>query len=210
MEWDDGEVAPSPLQPVDHWPGLKGRRQRFNPRQTEGQEEVSPLTAAMDGGSSADPGQTRATTPASNPTSGAATPFSKPTNEATTTASRPTPGPPRERHREEGVGETAGPRTERSSVFSRLGQSKPTALHVRQTVSRIYGSAPRGGCCLEASVPCHGTSWTLSLAPASFVDEEGIREQRATNPGLYFTTIAAGRRQRSAIARGRPVKLVFS
>ena len=80
------------------------------------QEEAQSPSAAVDGDCSADPGPTLATTPSSNPT-----------NEATTTASRRTPGPPRERHREEDSKETVGPRSERSSVFSRLGRSKTTA-----------------------------------------------------------------------------------
>ena len=103
-----------------------GRRQR-NPRRMEGQEEVQPPSSAVDRDPSEDPGQTRVTTPASNPINGATTPVSNPTNGANTTSSRPTPGPPRERHREEKSEEPAGPREKRSSVFSRLGRSKTTA-----------------------------------------------------------------------------------
>ena len=85
MEWDDGEVAPSPLQFVESWPRLKGRRQRFNPRRMEGQEEAQPPSSAMEP-ADGDPGQNGATTPTSNPANGATTPTSNPANGAITPA----------------------------------------------------------------------------------------------------------------------------
>ena len=53
---------------------------------------------------------------------------------------------------------------------------------------------------MEASVRSRGITWTLFLVPASIVDDEGIRGQRATNSGLSSATTAAGKRQRFVIA----------
>ena len=38
----------NPLRPVESWPRFRGRRQRFNPRQVESQEEAQPPTPAID------------------------------------------------------------------------------------------------------------------------------------------------------------------
>ena len=51
MEWDDDGATPSPLRPVESWPRLRGRRQKFNPRRVECQGEAPPssLISAPDG-----------------------------------------------------------------------------------------------------------------------------------------------------------------
>ena len=48
MEWDNDGTTPSPLRPLESWPHLRGRRQRFNPRQVESQEEAQPSTSTIE------------------------------------------------------------------------------------------------------------------------------------------------------------------
>ena len=48
MEWDKDETTPSPLRPLESWPSLRGRKQRFNPRQVESQEEAQPSTSTIE------------------------------------------------------------------------------------------------------------------------------------------------------------------
>ena len=48
MEWDNDGTTPSPLCPLESWPHLRGRRQRFNPRQVESQDEAQPSTSTIE------------------------------------------------------------------------------------------------------------------------------------------------------------------
>ena len=109
MEWDGDWTTPSPLRPLESWPRLRARGQRFNPRQVESQEEAPPSDPTIEPTQSSEggigPQEPRRVTPP---------------RETTVEGRPPSRAPSGARVDEH--------RAQRPSVFSRLGHSQGAAV----------------------------------------------------------------------------------
>ena len=190
MEWGDGGVAPSPLQPMVCWPRQKGRRQRFNPRQLECHEEPPPPTSVIEP-TGTDRQVNSATTLADRRVDGATTPIG-------VLVEVPSNGQPSE---ESALAEDPAGDCRYSADWD---GPRPRPLISHSTGFPTFVCVPLEGCCLEISAQYHETGWTLSLVPASTVDGEGTRGSNAAKPRVEVPARAKKRAGWRPVVNGQP------
>ena len=173
MEWDNDGATPSPLQPVECWPRLRGRRNRFSPRQVECRGEAQPPSPANE----PDGGEDRATHRRTG---------------ATTSIKAPSEAPP---------GEPAPVRKRRTALSPGIGGRlcsidwggrKSRRYDDLPTVSLTSATAPNGVCSSGVSGRYPETGWMPLLAHILIVARRAFRGSHVANLQMCSAVTAAG------------------